>query len=92
MLNLIEGIEAARAAEPLQRLGEAVVPDGKPKPLARDAAKASTDLLGAQIGRLNKSGTHDENLTVTIQGRIEDVRPLSAIPVMTPLRTIWRAR
>ena len=68
------------------------MPDGKPKPLPRDAAKASADLLGAQIGRLNKSGTHDENLTVTIQGRIEDVRLLSAIPVMTPLRNVYVAR
>ena len=69
-----------------------MMPNGKPQPLPRDAAKASTDLLGAQIGRLNKSGTHDENLTVTIQGRIEDVRPLSAIPVMTPLRNVYVAR
>jgi hypothetical protein len=60
LLNLIEGIEAARAAGALQRLGKAMMPDGKPQPLARDAAKASTDLLGAQIGRLNKSGTHDK--------------------------------
>jgi hypothetical protein len=63
--DLVEGIKAARAAGPLQRFRKAVVPDGKPKPLARDAAKASTDLLGAQIGRLNKSGTHDKSLNAT---------------------------
>jgi hypothetical protein len=42
--DLIERVKAARAAGAFQRLRKTVVPDGKPKPLTGDAAKASTDL------------------------------------------------
>jgi beta-phosphoglucomutase-like phosphatase (HAD superfamily) len=42
--DLSEGVKAARAAGALQWLGEAMMPDGKPKPLPGDIAKSGTDL------------------------------------------------